>query len=119
MNDECLNCGSIEFVELFDLYNEEVRKADPDLDLLGRISPPTRRATIHGFIMAILFWILMLAPFFAPQGKFLRTILPIAALAFAWVPIFIAARRNDRERLAAYKAKRICTNCGTIEPIKA
>ena len=54
MNDECPNCGSIEFMELSDLYHEEVRKADPDLDLLGRISPPTRRGSIHGFILGIL-----------------------------------------------------------------
>ncbi|MBL0314163.1 MAG: hypothetical protein IPP78_15985 [Holophagaceae bacterium] len=115
MNDECRNCGSIEFVEVFDLYQEEVRKRDPDLDLLGRISPPTQRSIIHGFIMAVLFWILMLAPFFAPEGKMWRTILPIAALALAWVPIFFYARKKDRARLAAYKAQRICTSCGTIE----
>lgn len=115
MNDECLNCGSIEFVELADLYNEEVRKADPDLALLGRIAPPTRRASIHGFIMGILFWILLLAPFFAPEGKFLRTTLPIAALAISWVPIFFHARKQDRERLVAYKAQRICANCLTLE----
>ena len=114
MNDECLNCGSIEFAELNDLYNEEVRKADPDLDLLGRISPPTHLASIHGFIMVILFWILLLAPFFAPEGKVWRTTLPIAGLAFLWVPIFFNARRKDRERLATYKAQRICANCGTI-----
>lgn len=114
MNDECPNCGSIEFVELSDLYSEEVRKADPDLDLLGRISPPTRLATIHGFIMGILFWMLLLMPFFAPDGMVLRTTLPIAALAVAWVPIFLYARRKDRERLAAYRAQRICTGCGTI-----
>ncbi len=114
MNDECPNCGSIEFMELSDLYHEEVRKADPDLDLLGRISPPTRRASIHGFILGILLWILMLTPFFAPEGKFLRTTLPIAALTFSWVPIFFYARRKDRERLAAYKTQRICANCRTI-----
>ena len=114
MNDECPNCGAIEFVELSDLYNEEVRKGDPDLDLLGRISPPTRRASIHGFIMGVLFWILMLAPFFAPEGMFWRTTLPIAVLAFSWVPVFFVARRKDRERLTAYKAQRICTGCGTI-----
>jgi hypothetical protein len=114
MNDECPNCGSIEFVELSDLYNEEVRKADPDLELLGRISPPTHLASIHGFIMGILFWILLLAPFFAPEGKILRTALPIAALAIIWVPIFFSARKKDRARLAAYKAKRICGNCSNI-----
>lgn len=114
MNDECPNCGSIEFVELSDLYNEEVRKADPDLDLLGRISPPTRRASIHGFILGILIWILMLTPFFAPEGKFLRTTLPVAALTISWVTIFFRARSKDRERLAAYKNQRICANCGTI-----
>ena len=114
MNDECPNCGSIEFVELSDLYNEEVRKADPDLDLLGRISPPTRRASIHGFILGILSWILMLTPFFAPEGKFFRTTLPFAVLTFSWVPIFIHARRKDRERLVAYKTQRICADCGTI-----
>ena len=115
MKDECPNCGSIEFVEVSDLYHEEVRKADPDLDLLGRISPPTRRASIHGFILGVLLWILMLAPFFAPEGMFWRTALPIAVLAFSWVPIFLVARKKDRERLAAYQAQRICANCGTIE----
>lgn len=114
MNDECPNCGSIEFVELSDLYNEEVRKADPDLDLLGRISPPTHLASIHGFIMAVLFWMLMLVPFFAPEGRVLRTTLPFVVLAILWVPIFFYARRKDRARLAAYKAQRICTGCGTI-----
>lgn len=114
MNDECPNCGSIEFVELSDLYHEEVRKSDPDLDLLGRISPPTHLASIHGFIAVILFWILLLVPFFAPPGKVLRTTLPMAVLAFLWVPIYLYARRKDRERLAAYQARRICTGCGTI-----
>lgn len=114
MNDECPNCGSIEFVELFDLYQEEVRKRDPDFELLGKVSPPTRRAVIHGFILAVLFWVLILAPFFAPAGMMLRTTLPIALLAFSWVPIFFSARSRDRERLAAYKARRICMNCGTI-----
>lgn len=114
MNDECPTCGSIEFVELFDLYQEEVRKRDPDLDLLGKISPPTRRGVIHGFVLAILLWILFLTPFFAPSGKIMRTTLPMAVLACAWVPIFFYARRKDRERLAAYKDKRICTSCGTI-----
>ena len=116
MNDQCPNCGSIEFEELSDVYQEEVRKADPDLDLLGRISPPTHLANIHGFIMGILFWILLLAPFFAPDGMVWRTTLPIAAMAIAWVPIFLYARRKDRERLAAYKVRRICASCGTIIP---
>lgn len=116
MNDECANCGSIEFVELSDLYHQEVRKADPDLDLLARISPPTRLTSIHGFIMVVLFWMLLLVPFFAPEGRVLRTTLPFAVLAVAWVPIFLYARRKDRERLAAYKARRICTSCGTIVP---
>lgn len=114
MKDECPNCGSIEYVELFDLYREEVRKRDPDFELLGKVSPPTRRAIIHGFILSILFWILVLTPFFSPEGKVWRTTLPVAALAFAWIPIFLRAKRNDRERLAAYRAKRICTGCGTI-----
>lgn len=114
MNDECRNCGSIEFVELFDLYKEEVRKRDPDLDLLGKVSPPTRRAVIHGFILACLLWILLLVPFFAPEGKVLRTTLPIALLALSWIPVFIHARNKDRERLKSYMAKRICTGCGTI-----
>lgn len=114
MNDECPNCGSIEFVELFDLYQEEVRKRDPDFELLGKVSPPTRRAVVHGFILATLLWILVLTPFFAPAGKVLRTTLPIALLAFAWVPIFFSARSRDRERLSKYNARRICTSCGTI-----
>ncbi len=115
MNDECRNCGSLEFVELFDLYQEEVRKRDPDLDLLGKVSPPTRRAVIHGFILATLLWILLLAPFFAPEGNVLRTTLPIGLVAFSWVPVYIHARKKDRERLQSYKVQRICTNCGTIE----
>lgn len=114
MNDECPNCGSLEFVELLDLYQEEVRKRDPDFDLLAKVSPPTRRAVIHGFILAVLLWILILAPFFAPAAKMLRTTLPIALLAFSWVPIFFNARNRDRERLAVYKARRICMNCSTI-----
>ena len=44
----------------------------------------------------------------------LRTTLPIAALALIWVPLFIRARKTDRELLAAYKAKLICLNCETI-----
>ena len=111
----CPTCGAIEFVEVGDLYHEEVRKADPDLDLLARIAPPMRRASIHGFIMGTLFWILMLVPFFAPEGKMLRTTLPIAVMALVWVPIFILARGKDKVLLAAYKAKQICLNCGTIE----
>ncbi len=110
----CPTCGAIEFVEVSDHYAEEVRKADPDLDLLARIAPPTRRASIHGFIMGTLFWILLLAPFFAPEGKMFRTTLPIAVLALIWVPIFILARRKDKTLLAAYKAQQICSNCGTI-----
>ncbi len=110
----CPNCGGIEFMEVADYYAEEVRKADPDLDLLARIAPPTRLTSIHGFIMGTLFWILLLVPFFAPEGKVLRTTLPIAGAALAWVPIFILARRKDRVQLAEYQSRQICLNCGTI-----
>ena len=103
----CPNCGAIEFVGLSDHYDEEVRKADPDLDLLTRIAPPTRRASIHGFIMGVWFWILMLAPFFAPEGKMVRTCIPIAIAALAWVPIFIFARTISRAR-ASVSASRYC-----------
>lgn len=111
---ECPNCGSIEFEEVADQYKEEVRKGDPDLDLLARLAPPTSRASIHGFILGVLLWITLLAPFFAPEGMMLRTTLPFVVLSLIWVPLFLRARTTDHELLAAYRAKLICLNCGTI-----
>lgn len=111
---ECPNCGSIEFEEVADLYKEEVRKKDPDLDLLAKLAPPTSRGSIHGFILGVLIWITVLAPFFAPEGMMLRTTLPIALLALVWVPLFIRARKRDRELMAGYKSLMICKSCGEI-----
>jgi len=114
----CPHCQSDHLVRQHEFYNQEVRKADPDLNLLERLAPPTRRASIHGFILGVLVWIAGLAPFFAPPGKLLRTSLPIAALALAWVPIFLHARRGDRARLAAYELREACEECGWTGELK-
>jgi hypothetical protein len=108
----CPRCESASLVPIQERYDVEVRKADPDLDLLARIAPPTRRASIHGFILAVLVWIAGLAPFFAPPGGMLRTVLPLALLTLAWIPVFLHARRKDAERLADYRAREICDECG-------
>lgn len=108
----CPHCQSDRLVFQHERYEDEVRKADPDLDLLGRIAPPTRRASIHGFILAVLVWIAGLTPFFASPGKLLRTSLPMAGLALLWIPIFLRARTRDRERLADYLRREVCEECG-------
>lgn len=108
----CPRCQSDRIVPQQERYDEEVRKADPDLDLLDRIAPPTRRASIHGFILAVLVWITGLAPFFAPEGRLLRTTVPLVVLTLGWIPVFLHARKRDRELLAEYRAKEVCEECG-------
>ena len=111
----CPRCQSERLVLQQERYDEEVRKADPDLDLLERIAPPTRRASIHGFILAVLVWISGLAPFFAPEGKMLRTAIPLVLLTLVWIPVFLRARKQDRALLAAYQAREVCEECGFTE----
>ncbi len=108
----CPRCESMNLVPVQERYDVEVRKADPDLDLLERIAPPTRRASIHGFILAVLVWITGLAPFFAPEGRMLRTSLPFVVLTLVWIPVFLRARKRDRTLLAEYSAKEVCGECG-------
>jgi hypothetical protein len=93
------------------VYEREVRKADADLEKLGRLAPPTSRTAIHGFIMGVLIWISLLLPFFV-HTRFLRAALPTWGLTLLWVGLFLRARTRDRELRAAYGKRRACAACG-------
>ena len=108
----CSHCGSERWQPIHEVYEVEVRRQDPDLELLHQLAPPTRRASIHGFILGILVWILMLIPFFASDRARLRDTGVTFGFVLLWVWIFLRARRQDVALGAAYQARRRCLECG-------
>lgn len=108
----CPQCGSEILITVAEHYETEVRKPGADPVVLDAFSPPSRKAVLHGSIFFVLAWIGLLAPFFAPEGTALRTSVPIWILAIIWFPLFWRGRAQDRKTLAAYKARRFCSNCG-------
>jgi hypothetical protein len=108
----CPQCGSEILGTVAAHYMAEVRKPGADPQAMDAFAPPSRKAVLHGSIFFFLAWIGMLAPFFAPEGTVLRTSLPIWILALIWFPLFWRGRAQDRASLAAYQARRFCSNCG-------
>ncbi len=97
-----------------EVYDLEVRKPDVDLERLGRLTPPTSRTAIHGFIMAVLIWISLLVPFFV-VNHFWRSCLPIWGVTLLWVGLFLRARVKDRELRAVYERRQACPACGWVD----
>ena len=108
----CAHCGSERLQPVHEAYEVEVRRQDPDLELLQTLAPPTRRASIHGFILGILVWILLLIPFFASDRARIRDTVGTLVLVLVWVWIFRRARKQDAALTVAYKARTRCTECG-------
>lgn len=109
----CPRCqGALQ--SLPEVYALEVRKADADLERLGRLAPPTSRTAIHGFIMGILLWISFLVPFFV-HGHFWRAALPTWGVTLLWVWLFTRARARDRELKASYGKRQACAACGWMD----
>lgn len=106
----CPACGH-GLQPLAELYEVEVRKVDGDPERLGRLAPPTARAAIHGFILAVLVWMSLLVPFFV-VNHFWRACGSIWALTVIWIPVFLKARAKDRRLQAAYAARHGCPACG-------
>lgn len=106
----CPTCGT-ELRPLPELYEVEVRKVDGDPERLGRLAPPTNRAAIHGFILAVLVWMSLLVPFFV-VNHFWRATGTIWGLTLLWIPVFLRARAKDRRLRAAYAARSGCPGCG-------
>lgn len=114
---DCPTCGAHEWRKVSEVYAIEVRRNEPDLSLLEQLAPPTRRASIHGFILALLIWILFLMPFFElDHGRPLRGTATFALLVLVWIPLFLRARKSDAIRSAAYEQQWRCDACGTIRP---
>lgn len=111
----CPQCGSGILDTVAAHYDAEVRKPGADPIELDRLAPPHRKASVHGFILAVLLWIGGLAPFFAPQGAVLRTSGPFWVLALVWIPIFLKSRKGDAQRLEAYRRRAHCPSCGWFE----
>lgn len=108
----CPHCGADRWRPDAEAYEIEVRKREPDLDLLASLAPPTRRASIHGFLLGILVWILILVPFFAPEGALMRDTGVALVLVVLWIWLFRRARKKDKALLAAYLERRRCLECG-------
>lgn len=108
----CVQCGGEQWQPVHEAYDLEVRRPDPDLELLHRLAPPTRRASIHGFILGLLIWILLLIPFFASEQGRIRDTGVTLVFVLLWVWLFRRARRQDAQLLKAYRGRRRCAMCG-------
>jgi len=108
----CAHCGSDRTQSFQEAYDLEVRRPDPDLDLLHELAPPTRRASIHGFILGLLVWILLLIPFFASEQARLRDTGLTLAFVVLWFWLFKRAQKTDAQRLSAYRSRTRCAACG-------
>lgn len=109
----CPACAT-ELRPLPELYDQEVRKVDADLERLSLLAPPTNRTAIHGFILGVLVWISFLTPFFV-VNHFWRANGTIWALTLLWVPVFLKARAKDRRLRTVYEARRGCPACGWVQ----
>ena len=108
----CARCGADHWEAVLDAYEREVRRQDPDLELLQRLTPPTRRTSINGFILGTLIWILVLIPFFASDQARIRDTGVTLAFVLLWVWVFLRARKKDRQLQSAYRARVRCAQCG-------
>jgi hypothetical protein len=112
----CPQCGSELLSTVAEHYMTEVRKPGADPRVMDAFAPPSRKAVLHGAIFFFLAWIGLLAPFFAPEGTVLRDSVPIWILAVIWLFLLLRGQAKDRVSLAAYKARRFCSNCGWYDP---
>lgn len=111
--DACPRCGAPALGSVAGQYAEEVRKVEPDPDLCARLAPPTRRASIHGFLLGLWVWLLILLPVFElDHGRPLRGTAFMAGLTAVWCWVFVRARATDARLQAAYQARRRCAACG-------
>lgn len=108
----CAHCGVDHWQPIHEAYDLEVRRQDPDLELLHQLAPPTRRASIHGFILGLLVWILLLIPFFAAEHARIRDTGVTLLFVLLWVWIFRRARKKDARLLNQYRARMRCADCG-------
>jgi len=108
----CPQCGSEILTTVAEHYETEVRKPGADPVVLDAFAPPSRKAVLHGSIFFVLAWLGFLAPFFAPEGRIFETGIIFWLGSVIFLPLFILGRRWDRKNLAAYKARRFCSNCG-------
>lgn len=108
----CAHCGAPGPQPVHELYEVEVRRQGPDLELLEQLAPPTRRASIHGFILGTLVWILLLIPFFASDQARLRDTGLTFVFVVLWIWIFRRARKKDALLNAAYRSRVRCLKCG-------
>lgn len=111
--NRCPACGGETLAPVSEQYEQEVRKVDGDLDLLQRLAPPTRRASIHGFLLGLFVWLLILLPVFElDHGRPLRGTATAAVLTVVWIWVYLRARKQDAVRLKAYCARVRCAACG-------
>ncbi len=115
----CLQCGSEILSSVAVHYDEEVRKPSADPMELAPFAPPTRRASLWGFVLAILGWITMLLPAFmwGDVPKFIvgMVVLGMLLICLFFAGIFLWARRRDNKLKAEYLARRYCDHCGWYE----
>ena len=112
----CPQCGSEILGTVAAHYEQEVRRPGADPVELDPYAPPGERHKVHLFVLAVLVWISLLAPFFAPEGHVWRTTLPIWFLTLLWIPIFRHSRKADAVKVAHYGQRRRCERCGWMEP---
>jgi len=108
----CPQCGSSELKTLSTHYDVEVRRVGVEPAILATFAPPTRRASIHGFVLAVLVWISFLAPFFVAPERILRTVLMTLIPTLLWILIYRRARQYDQEQLGIYRSQWFCLACG-------
>ncbi len=115
----CPECGSELLGRVADHYDEEVRKPGADPVELAPFAPPTQRASIWGFVLAIWIWITILLPAFmwgdAPKTVTLLVLGGMIAISLFWAGLFRWARKRDLALKAQYAARKYCGHCGWFE----
>jgi amino acid permease len=108
----CPQCQSEKLISVAQHYDVEVRKLSSDPEQLSKLAPPTRKASIHGFILAVLVWILMLIPFFASDRARWRDTIAVLVATLIWIAVYLRARKQDRILQADYQRELFCESCG-------
>lgn len=111
----CPACGA-ELQPIRKVYDVEVQREDASPERLGALRPPTSRAAIHGFVLAVLAWMSLLLPFFV-VNHFWRACLPVWGVTLLWIPLFLKARAKDRRLISAYEARLACGRCGWVQEV--
>ena len=114
----CPQCGSEILSSVAVHYDEEVRKPGADPIELAPFAPPTKRASIWGFALAVWIWIMILTPAFAweaPRRVLILIVLGQAFVCLLPLVLFLWARKRDRALTAEYDARKFCDHCGWYE----